>query len=255
VSSSELAGTPLTPSSGQGGSTPSSRSVLGGAIVFGACLSMLAGCATGFGSPSRHARANLQAASTKIGNNLLIQDVIVALPKDDVSPKGGIAYLMFTAINLAGQPDQVVAVTAQTVGAAASAPPISGSSAPATLLAGSIQPSSNTTVPAATSGVPGTARISAILRDLTVPLQQGDEVSVTISFKNSGSVSGLFVPVQGVDVVGSSFLPTEPPLPSPPVSSSAAASQPVGSSPAAPQSSSTTPVASVTPSVSPAVSS
>jgi hypothetical protein len=229
--------------------------VLGGAIVLS--VSMLAGCATGFGSPSRHAKANLQAASTKIGSNLLIQDAIIALPKGDVSPKGGIAYLVFTAINLAGQPDQVVAVTAQPVGAAGSpAPASSGSGAAGTPLAGTIQPSSNTTVPAATSGAPGTARISAILRDLTVPLQQGDSVSVTISFNNSGSVSGLFVPVQGADVVGSPFLPTEPPLPSsPPASSAAVASQPVESSPAAPASSSSTPVASPTPSVSPATSS
>jgi hypothetical protein len=218
---------------------------------------MLAGCATGFGSPSRHAKANLQAASTKIGSNLLIQDAIIALPKGDVSPKGGIAYLVFTAINLAGQPDQVVAVTAQPVGGGGSpAPASSGSGSAGTPLAGTIQPSSNTTVPAATSGAPGTARISAILRGLTVPLQQGDSVSVTISFNKSGSVSGLFVPVQGADVVGSSFLPTEPPLPSsPPASSAAVASQPVESSPAAPASTSSTPVASPTPSVSPATSS
>jgi hypothetical protein len=242
VSSSEWAG------------SPSRRGALGAAIVLSA--SLLAGCATGFGSPSRHARANFQAASTKIGNNLLIQDAIIALPKGDASPKGGIAYLLFTAINSAGLADQVVAVTAQPVGAAASSSAASSSSgAPTTSLAGSIQPSSNTTVPAASSGAPGTARISAILRDLTVPLQQGDSVTVTISFKNSGSVSGLFVPVQSADAVGTSFLPTEPPLPSPPASSGPAASQPVESSPAAPASTSSTPVASATPSVSPATSS
>jgi hypothetical protein len=241
VSSSEWAG------------SPSRRGVLGGAIVLS--VSLLAGCATGFGSPSRHARANLQAASTKIGSNLLIQDAIIALPKGDASPKGGIAYLLFTAINSAGLADEVVDVTAQPVDAASPSAASSGSGAPPTPLAGSIQPSSGTTVPAARSGVPGTARISAILRDLKVPLQQGESVSVTISFKNSGSVSGLFVPVQSADAVGSAFLPTEPPLPSPPVSSTPAASQPVESSPAAPASTSSTPVASATPSVSPATSS
>jgi hypothetical protein len=81
------------------------RQRVGTAIVLGLCAPILAACsATGFGSPVRHAVANLQAATAKIGNNLEVQGVIIALPSGIISPKGGLAYLQFDAINFATSP-------------------------------------------------------------------------------------------------------------------------------------------------------
>src|ERR1019366_7056573 len=84
------------------------------AMVIGVCVPILAACsATGFGSPVRHAVANLQAATAKIGTNLEVQGVIIALPSGISSPKGGLAYLQFNAINFANQPDALINVSAE----------------------------------------------------------------------------------------------------------------------------------------------
>ncbi len=86
------------------------------AIAVGVCAPVLAACsATGFGSPVRHAVANLQAATAKIGANLEVQGVIIALPSGTISPKGGLAYLQFNAINFATQPDALIDVTVEPV--------------------------------------------------------------------------------------------------------------------------------------------
>ena len=91
------------------------------ALVIGACTPILAACSeTGFGSPVRHAVANLQAATAKIGNNLEVEGAIVALPSGISSPKGGLAYLQFEAINFANQPDGLVNVTVEPETTAAS---------------------------------------------------------------------------------------------------------------------------------------
>jgi hypothetical protein len=176
------------------------------AIVIGMCAPILAACsATGFGSPVRHAVANLQAATAKIGTNLEVQGVIIALPSGVISPKGGLAYLQFNAINFATQPDALIDVSiepATPAGATASVPPA----------AEQLQAATDATVPAATGSGPGTTRISVLLRNLTAPLQQGDSVMVSLTFGNSGSVTGLLVPVQSSAVVGT-FLPTAPPPP------------------------------------------
>lgn len=206
------------------------------AIAVGACAPILAACsATGFGSPVRHAVANLQAATAKIGTNLEVEGAIIALPSGISSPKGGLAYLQFEAINFASQPDGVVNVTAAPYASLASATDSSAASAPPA--AESLQAATDVSIPAATAAGPGTARISILLRNLTAPLQQGDSVVIGLSFANSGSVSGLLVPVQGAAVVGT-FLPTAPPPPpasSPvasPVASSAGSPAPVASAPA-----------------------
>ena len=84
------------------------------AVAIGLCAPILAACsATGFGSPVRHAVANLQAATAKIGTNLEVQGVIIALPSGVSSPKGGLAYLQFNAINFASQPDALIDVSAE----------------------------------------------------------------------------------------------------------------------------------------------
>jgi hypothetical protein len=193
------------------------------AMVIGVCAPIVAACsATGFGSPVRHAVANLQAATAKIGTNLEVQDVIIALPSGISSPKGGLAYLQFNAINFAGQTDGLINVSAELN----TAPPTGAASSTASVppAAESLQAATDATVPAATASGPGTTRISVLLRNLTAPLQQGDTVVIGLTFANSGSVTGLLVPVQGAAVVGT-FLPTAPPPPPP----SSPAASPVAS--------------------------
>jgi hypothetical protein len=216
------------------------------AVLLVACLPTLVACsATGFGSPTRHAIANLQAATTKIGTSLQIEDAIIALPSDDVSAKGGLAYLEMDAINFSNQPDQLMNVTADVdaPGSQAPSPAASGASGAATTAtqpaAQSLQAASATTVPAATAGGPGTIRINVLLRTLAEPLRQGDTVMIGLTFHNSGTVTGMLVPVQGAEVVGT-FLPTAPPPPP----SSAPASAPVSPAPVSSAPASTPPVAS-----------
>ena len=206
------------------------------AVLLVAGLPTLLACsATGFGSPTRHAIANLQAATTKIGTTLQIEDAIIALPSDDLSAKGGLAYLEMDAINFSNQPDELMLVTADVAapGSATPSPAASGASGaaatPTQPAAGSLQAASATTVPAATASGPGTIRITVLLRTLTEPLRQGDTVTIGLTFHNSGTVNGLLVPVQGAEVVGT-FLPTAPP---PPPSSSAPASASASSAPVA----------------------
>jgi len=197
------------------------------ALVIGVCAPILAACsATGFGSPVRHAVANLQAATAKIGSNLEVQGVIIALPNGVISPKGGLAYLQFDAINFATQPDALIDVSV-----VPATPAGMSATASATPAAEQLQAATDASIPAATGSGPGTTRISVLLRNLTAPLQQGDSVMVSLTFGNSGSVTGLLVPVQSSAVVGT-FLPTAPPPPpSSPVASPVAspATSPVGS--------------------------
>ena len=204
------------------------------AIVVAACAPILAACsATGFGSPVRHAVANLQAATAKVGANLEIEGAIIALPSGISSPKGGLAYLQFEAINFASQSDGLVNVTAEPFTTASLPSGADSSTASEPPAAESLQAASDVTIPAATPSGPGTARISILLRNLTTPLSQGDTVVIGLSFGNSGSVSGMLVPVQGAAAVGT-FLPSAPP---PAPASSAVASpvaSPVGSPAASP---------------------
>jgi hypothetical protein len=206
------------------------------AIVLAACAAIatpvLAACsATGFGAPTRHAIANLQAADIKVGSSLEIQDAIIALPSNTPSPKGGLAYLQMDAINFATTPDDLINVSADLVTTPSAGSGAAASAAPTQPAATSLQAAGDTTVPAATSAGPGTIRINVLLRTLTASLSQGDSVSIGLTFKNSGSITGLLVPVQDATVDGT-FLPaTPPPPPSSPPASSAPAS-PVSSAPA-----------------------
>jgi len=212
--------------------------------VVAVCAPILVACsATGFGSPTRHAIANLQAASTKIGTTLQIEDAIIALPSKDVSAKGGLDYLQFDAINFSNQPDPLLNVSAdlRAPAVAAAASGAASSAAPTQPAAESLQAAGDTTVPAATASGPGTIRINVLLRTLTAPLEQGDSVTIGLTFGISGSITGLLVPVQGADVVGT-FVPTAPP-PAPSSASATPASSAPASSPA-----STPPVASTAPS-------
>jgi hypothetical protein len=206
------------------------RAVIAAAACAAAAVA-LSGCSTGFGSPTRHAIANLQAASVSIGKTLKVQGAIIALPEGDSSPKGGLAYLQFTAINLSAQPDQLIEVQIQPTPTAnsAAAAPASGGSAK---VAAALQMATARDVPKATGSGPGTARISVLLRDLIAPLSQGESVSVDLVFANSGSAVGVLVPVQSADAVGSAFLPSAPPPP--PTSASPVASAVISEPPATP---------------------
>jgi hypothetical protein len=202
------------------------------AIAVSACLPLLVSCSTGFGSPLRNAKANLQAASASISAELQVQGMIVALPNGTVADKGGVAYLQFTAINNSSQPDELKSASASAV------PLAFGSASPAPTQAVDVAeqalPVGSTTVPAKTTQAPGTARLVVALDPLNQQLQQGQSVSVTLEFAKSGSVTDVLVPVQGSEVVGSSFLPSSAPeLPSSPPASSAPESSAPESSPAA----------------------
>lgn len=208
-------------------------------IVVGAvaCAPLIASCATGFGAPTRHAVANLQAAEINVGKNLEIRGLIVALPHGEVEPKGGVAYIEFTATNLGSQSDELQQVGAQVALAVASPGATGSSSAPSAFVDVADQQLSvsQTTVPANTAAAPGGARIVVALDPLTVSLSQGDYLRVSLRFTNGGSVDGVNVPVLGADQVGSSFLPSAPPsLPSsPPASPASSALESPASSPAA----------------------
>jgi hypothetical protein len=226
------------------------------AIVVAACAPVLVACsATGFGSPVRHAVANLQAATAKVGTNFEVEDAIIALPSGISSPKGGLAYLQFEAINFANKADGLIDVSIAAQSAAVAGAASSAASAPPA--AETLQAAGDVTIPAATASGPGTARINVLLRNLTAPLTQGDSVVVNLSFANSGSVTGLLVPVQGAAVVGT-FLPTAPPPPpSSPAASPVASSvaSPVASPVGSPAAGSSAPVASAPASPSAATSS
>ena len=218
------------------------------AIVVGACTPLVASCATGWGAPTRHAVANLQAASVDVGPNLQIHGLIVALPDGTTAAKGGVAYIQFTAVNLSDQPDELKSATAQvdTPAPSPAASAAASSAAPAPTDVSSQQlPVGSTTIPAKTTITPGTARLVVALDPLNVPLAQGESVRVSLQFANSGTVGDIDVPVQGSDVVSSSFLPSAPPsLPAsaPPAASSPA---PIESAPAsAPASTKPTPATS-----------
>jgi hypothetical protein len=223
------------------------------ALVVCATLPLLAACATGFSSPTRHAVANLQAATAKLGTNLEIQGAIIALPSGSSSAKGGLAYLQFYAVNFSHEADQLIDVTV-VPGSGGVASASAANPSPAASL---LQPASATAIPAATASGPGTLRVSVLLRGLTAPLRQGETVSVGLKFKNSGSLSGLLVPVQSADAVGKSFLPSSPP-PAPasasPSASASAVASPAASSPPASPAVGSTP-ASTAPSPTPAASS
>jgi hypothetical protein len=198
------------------------------AIAVSACLPLLVGCSTGFDSPLRNAKANLQAASAEVGADLLVQGMIVALPNGPSADKGGVAYLQFTAVNTASEPDELNRAWGSAV------PLAFGCASPeptqAIDVAEQALPVGSTTVPAKTTQAPGTARLVVALDPLNQQLRQGQSVSVTLQFANSGSVTDVLVPVQGSENVGSSFLPSSAPeLPSSPPASSAPASSPAAS--------------------------
>jgi hypothetical protein len=206
---------------GQAVTTSVRNNRLRAVAVVGGCVPIIAACATGFGSPTRHAIANLQAASTNLGTTLEIRDAIVALPSGVLSPKGGVAYVAFTAINLADEPDQLTGASATSASATAS------SAAPAPI--GSAVPAGSLDIPAKTASGPGVAHLVVALEPLSAPVSQGQTLQVTLTFANSGSAANLLLPVQGASAAASPFLPSSPPAA--PVSSAPAAA-PVSSPPA-----------------------
>ncbi len=205
------------------------------AIAAAALSATLAGCATGFASPTRHAIANLQAARVTVSPTFHVEDAIIALPAGTLAKAGGYAYLEFTGINFSTQPESLISagVAAPTTAAASGSVPASPSSASTQL-----QPVGSTAIPAATATGPGSAHITVFLRGLVAPLEQGESVLVNLTFHNSGSVLGLLVPVQSATAVGKAFLPSAPPpSPSPtatptPTPAPSAPASPAASAPA-----------------------
>jgi hypothetical protein len=180
------------------------------AIAVIGCLP-LAACSTGFGAPTRHATANLQAVAFNIGTNLQLRDAIVALPDGATAAKGGVAYVELTAINIGTTADQLTSVSV------------------AAAVATNAVPSGSETVPAATTTGPGSVRLTFALEPLAAELRAGDEVPVTLLFASAGSTSTLDLPVIAQANLGS-FLPSAPPPV--PVSSPPASAAPVSSPPA-----------------------
>lgn len=220
----------------------SRRGVLAGLVIAMGCVPVLAACATTFGSPLRHTVANLQATSVDVGTDLRIDGLIVALPNGTSADTGDVAYIEFNVANTAAQPDELVAASAKAAGpalpevsnggtASPSAPPSSPNASAD--LSKSTLPVGSTTVPAATAQSPGTTRLTVALMSLTQPLSQGDSVLVSLQFSKGGAVDNVLVPVQGSDVVGSSFLPSAPPsIPSSPAGSGLGSPAASGSAPA-----------------------
>lgn len=206
------------------------------------CVPVLAACATTFGSPLRHTVANLQATSVDVGTDLRIDGLIVALPNGTSANTGEVAYIEFNVANTASQPDELVAASAKTAGPSlpevskggtASPSAASSSSSGSVNLSKSVLPVGLPTVPAATAQSPGTARLTVALMSLTQPLSQGDSVLVSLQFSKGGAIDNVLVPVQGSDVVSSSFLPSAPPsIPSSPAGSSLESPAASGSAPA-----------------------
>jgi hypothetical protein len=189
--------------------SPWPRPLIGLAV----CAPLLAACATGFGSPVRHAVANLQAANADLGTRqqvldgtyLQIRDVLIVLPKDDVATKGsGDAFVQLSVINLGTQADEVSSATSDVA---------SGASA-----------IGSTDVPAKGAAGPVPVRYNYALAGLTKTLHAGESAHVTLTFANHGMTT-LLVPIWGAETVGT-FLPTAVPA------SSAAASTSVSSAPA-----------------------
>lgn len=182
------------------------------AVAVGICGFALTGCATGFNAPTRHAIANLQAASASVTPDLQVNGLIVALSNGSTAEPGGVAYIEFTATNTSDQSDELQSASATAVPLASINAPSSGSASPtASSIAGQSLPASSTTIPAKTAAAPGSARIVVALNPLTQSLRQGEVVQVSLRFAKGGSVSDIDVPVQGSDYVGSSFLPSSPP--------------------------------------------
>ena len=90
----------------------SRRGVVTGLIVAMAAVPVLAACATTFGSPLRHAVANLQATSVDVGTDLRVDGLIVALPNGSTADVGDVAYMQFTVTNSAAQPDELLTASA-----------------------------------------------------------------------------------------------------------------------------------------------
>lgn len=197
---------------------------------------LVAGCATGFGAPTRNAVANLQAASVIVGNDLRINGLIVALPNDEAADKGGVAYIQFSAANLSTTPDKLVAATAKIdIEPTASGGAVSTAAPQAVDVSSQQLPIGSTDIPAKNATTPGEARITVALDPLEVPLQVGESVKVTLTFANHGSADSIATPVLGQAAVGT-FLPSaSPTLPSsaPPVSAPPV-SAPPASAPASP---------------------
>ncbi len=219
----------------------SRRGVLAGLVIAMGCVPVLAACATTFGSPLRHTVANLQATSVDVGSDLHIEGLIVALPNGTTADTGEVAYIQFNVLNSASQPDELQTASAEATGptlpevssggTASPSPAPSGSAGAPAELSKSTLPVGSTTIPAATGQAPGTARLSVALMSLTQPLSQGQSVLVSLQFAKGGAIDNVLVPVQGSDMVGSSFLPSAPPeVPS----SSAIPSSSATSSPASP---------------------
>jgi copper(I)-binding protein len=198
-----------------------------------AALPLLAGCATGFNAPTRHAIANLQAASAAVSDMVTVADAQVFVSADDKSSAGGVAYLEFTVINHLHTADslQVANTTVTTVSDS-----VSPSASPQPVAA-TMTPIGSIDVPKGSEQAPGITRVTLALQGLKTELSVGMTVQATLDFATAGRVENLLVPVTSASSAGT-FLPTAPPSPS-----SAGPSPSAGSPSAGPSSSAGSPSA------------
>ena len=201
------------------GKTAAGRLLLGaGALAL--LVPAIAGCEAGNGAPTREFHAASAGAQTVVNGIRITNVFVLGAPSGASLPAGSSASLFLSLFNDGATADTLVSASA----AGASSVTVNG--APVAL------PSE---IPVNLTG----PQPSAVLNNLSAPLDSGGYVKVTLQFKNAGPVT-LQVPVEPQSYYWSTYSPA----PSAPASSPA-------SSPAASPGTTVAPNSTVTPSATP----
>jgi copper(I)-binding protein len=201
------------------GKTAAGRLLLGaGALAL--LVPAIAGCEAGNGAPTLEFHAASAGAQTVVNGIRITNVFVLGAPSGASLPAGSSASLFLSLFNDGATADTLVSASA----AGASSVTVDG--APVAL------PSE---IPVNLTG----PQPSAVLNNLSAPLDSGGYVKVTLQFKNAGPVT-LQVPVEPQSYYWSTYSPA----PSAPASSPA-------SSPAASPGTTVAPNSTVTPSATP----
>ena len=201
------------------GKTAAGRLLLGaGALAL--LMPAIAGCEAGNGAPTLEFHAASAGAQTVVNGIRITNVFVLGAPSGASLPAGSSASLFLSLFNDGATADTLVSASA----AGASSVTVNG--APVAL------PSE---IPVNLTG----PQPSAVLNNLSAPLDSGGYVKVTLQFKNAGPVT-LQVPVEPQSYYWSTYSPA----PSAPASSPA-------SSPAASPGTTVAPNSTVTPSATP----
>jgi len=201
------------------GKTAAGRLLLGaGALAL--LVPAIAGCEAGNGAPTLEFHAASAGAQTVVNGIRITNVFVLGAPSGASLPAGSSASLFLSLFNDGATADTLVSASA----AGASSVTVNG--APVAL------PSE---IPVNLTG----PQPSAVLNNLSAPLDSGGYVKVTLQFKNAGPVT-LQVPVEPQSYYWSTYSPA----PSAPASSPA-------SSPAASPGTTVAPNSTVTPSATP----